>query len=129
LLFESVIPEVTCKIESAAIFKPDVFVSNASPALPPAGRKLLSLYMTMLEDYWLPRREGNRGTEITTLPAGQNLGELSDVNYFQNKLFQALNVPMSRLQPGQAGFNLGRSAEISRDEVKFTKFLLVSSVK
>lgn len=80
-------------------------------------------YMTMLEDYWLPRREGNRGTEITTLPAGQNLGELSDVNYFQNKLFQALNVPMSRLNPGQSGFNLGRSAEISRDEVKFTKFV------
>ena len=80
-------------------------------------------YMTMLEDYWLPRREGNRGTEITTLPAGQNLGELSDVTYFQNKLYQALNVPISRLQPGQAGFNLGRSAEISRDEVKFTKFV------
>lgn len=80
-------------------------------------------YMTMLEDYWLPRREGNRGTEITTLPAGQNLGELSDVNYFQNKLYQSLNVPMSRLTPGQSGFNLGRSAEITRDEVKFTKFV------
>jgi len=80
-------------------------------------------YMTMLEDYWLPRREGNRGTEITTLPAGQNLGELQDVQYFQRKLFQSLNVPMSRLEPSSAGFNLGRSAEISRDEVKFTKFV------
>lgn len=80
-------------------------------------------YMTMLEDYWLPRREGNKGTEITTLPAGQNLGELQDVQYFQRKLFQALNVPMSRLEPGSAGFNLGRAAEISRDEVKFTKFI------
>ena len=80
-------------------------------------------YMTMLEDYWLPRREGNRGTEITTLPAGQNLGELQDVQYFQRKLFQALNVPMSRLEPGSAGFNLGRSAEISRDEAKFGKFV------
>lgn len=80
-------------------------------------------YMTMLEDYWLPRREGNRGTEITTLPAGQNLGEMQDVQYFQRKLFQSLNVPMSRLEPGSAGFNLGRAAEISRDEVKFTKFV------
>jgi uncharacterized protein YoxC len=80
-------------------------------------------YMTMLEDYWLPRREGNRGTEITTLPAGQNLGELADVQYFQRKLFQALNVPISRLEPGSAGFNIGRAAEISRDEVKFTKFV------
>lgn len=79
-------------------------------------------YMTMLEDYWLPRREGNRGTEITTLPAGQNLGEMADVEYFQKKLFQALNVPVSRLLPSQPGFNLGRSAEITRDEVKFTKF-------
>lgn len=80
-------------------------------------------YMTMLEDYWLPRREGNRGTEITTLPAGQNLGEMQDVQYFQRKLFQALNVPMSRLEPGSSGFNLGRAAEITRDEVKFTKFV------
>ena len=79
-------------------------------------------YMTMLEDYWLPRREGNRGTEITTLPAGQNLGEMADVEYFQQKLFQALNVPISRLKGSEAGFNLGRSAEITRDEVKFTKF-------
>jgi hypothetical protein len=80
-------------------------------------------YMTMLEDYWLPRREGNRGTEITTLPAGQNLGEMQDVQYFQRKLFQSLNVPMSRLEPGSSGFNLGRAAEITRDEVKFTKFV------
>ena len=79
-------------------------------------------YMTMLEDYWLPRREGNRGTEITTLPAGQNLGEMADVEYFQKKLYQALNVPVSRLQPSEPGFNLGRTAEITRDEVKFTKF-------
>jgi hypothetical protein len=79
--------------------------------------------MTMMEDYWLPRREGNRGTEITTLPAGQNLGELQDVQYFKRKLYEALNVPMSRLEPSSAGFNLGRSAEISRDEVKFTKFV------
>lgn len=79
-------------------------------------------YMTMLEDYWLPRREGNRGTEITTLPAGQNLGEMADVEYFQQKLYQALNVPVSRLQPSSPGFNLGRAAEITRDEVKFTKF-------
>jgi hypothetical protein len=79
-------------------------------------------YMTMLEDYWLPRREGNRGTEITTLPAGQNLGEMADVEYFQQKLYQSLNVPISRLKGSEAGFNLGRSAEITRDEVKFTKF-------
>ena len=80
-------------------------------------------YMTMLEDYWLPRREGNRGTEITTLPAGQNLGQMDDVLYFQKKLYQSLNVPVSRLDSGNSGFNLGRSAEISRDEVKFTKFV------
>jgi len=79
-------------------------------------------YMTMLEDYWLPRREGGRGTEITTLPAGQNLGEMADVEYFQKKLFQSLSVPFSRLQQ-QQGFSLGRSAEISRDEVKFSKFV------
>ena len=80
-------------------------------------------YMTMLEDYWLPRREGNRGTEITTLPAGQNLGEMDDVLYFQKRLYDSLNVPISRLNSGQSGFNLGRSAEITRDEVKFTKFV------
>jgi len=80
-------------------------------------------YMTMMEDYWLPRREGNRGTEITTLPGGQNLGEMADVEYFQKKLFQSLNVPVSRLLPSETGFNIGRSAEITRDEVKFTKFV------
>ena len=79
-------------------------------------------FMTMLEDYWLPRREGNKGTEITTLPAGQNLGELTDVKYFQTKLYRALNVPSSRLEAEQT-FNVGRSTEISRDEVKFAKFV------
>lgn len=79
-------------------------------------------FMTMLEDYWLPRREGNRGTEITTLPAGQNLGELTDVEYFQKKLYKALNVPGSRLDAQQT-FNVGRSTEIQRDEVKFSKFV------
>jgi hypothetical protein len=76
----------------------------------------------MLEDYWLPRREGGRGTEITTLDGGQNLGELTDVEYFKRKLYYALNIPPSRLV-GENGFNLGRSAEITRDEVKFNKFI------
>ena len=80
-------------------------------------------YMTMLEDYWLPRREGNRGTEITTLPAGQNLGEMADVTYFQQKLYQSLNVPVSRLQSSAEVFSLGKATEISRDEVKFVKFV------
>ena len=80
-------------------------------------------YMTMLEDYWFPRREGNRGTEITTLPSGQNLGEMADVEYFQRKLYQSLNVPISRLQSSAEVFTLGRASEISRDEVKFTKFI------
>ena len=79
-------------------------------------------YMSMLEDFWLPRREGGRGTEITTLPGGQNLGEIADIEYFQRKLYRSLNVPVSRLESG-SGFNLGRAAEISRDEVKFTKFV------
>ena len=79
-------------------------------------------YMSMLEDFWLPRREGGRGTEITTLPGGQNLGEIQDIEYFQRKLYRSLNVPISRLESG-SGFNLGRAAEISRDEVKFTKFV------
>jgi hypothetical protein len=78
--------------------------------------------MAMLEDYWLPRREGGRGTEITTLDGGQNLGELTDVEYFKRKLYYALNIPPSRLV-GENGFNLGRSAEITRDEVKFYKFI------
>ena len=78
--------------------------------------------MTMLEDFWLPRREGGRGTEITTLPGGQNLGEMDDVLYFQKKLYKALNVPISRLE-AEVNFNIGRSTEISRDELKFQKFI------
>ena len=79
-------------------------------------------HMSMLEDYWLPRREGGRGTEISTLPGGENLGELEDVIYFQKKLYKALNVPASRLDQ-ESGFVLGRAQEISRDEVKFTRFI------
>ena len=79
-------------------------------------------YMAMLEDFWLPRREGGRGTEISTLPGGQNLGELADIEYFQTKLYKSLNVPSSRLDSA-GGFNLGRSSEILRDELKFTKFV------
>ena len=79
-------------------------------------------YMSMLEDFWLPRREGGRGTEITTLPGGQNLGEITDIKYFQEKLYKALNVPSTRIG-GDGGFNLGRSSEILRDEVKFSKFV------
>ena len=76
----------------------------------------------MLEDFWLPRREGGRGTEITTLPGGQNLGEIEDIIYFQRKLFRSLNVPISRLE-SESGFSLGRTTEISRDEVKFSRFV------
>ena len=79
--------------------------------------------MSMLEDFWLPRREGGRGTEITTLPGGQNLGEVEDILYFRNKLYKSLNIPASRLEEPSPGFNLGRGAEITRDEVKFTKFV------
>jgi hypothetical protein len=79
-------------------------------------------FQTMLEDFWLPRREGGRGTEITTLPSGQNLGEIEDVLYFQKKLYQSLNVPISRLQSDN-GFSLGRASEITRDELKFSKFI------
>jgi hypothetical protein len=79
-------------------------------------------YLSMMEDYWLPRREGGKGTEITTLPGGQNLGELEDIKYFQKKLYGALSVPISRLEPDQS-FSLGRSAEITRDELKFSKFV------
>jgi len=78
--------------------------------------------MSMLEDFWLPRREGGRGTEITTLPGGTNLGEMEDVNYFKEKLYRSLNIPASRLIT-DTGFNMGRSAEITRDEVKFAKFI------
>lgn len=79
-------------------------------------------FMTMLEDYWMPRREGGKGTEIQTLPGGQNLSEMDDVKYFQKKLYRSLNVPVSRLE-SDTGFTLGRSTEITRDEVKFTKFV------
>ena len=79
-------------------------------------------FMSMMEDFWLPRREGGRGTEITTLPGGQNLGELADIEYFQKKLYRALGVPESRIA-SDGGFNLGRSSEILRDELKFTKFV------
>ena len=78
--------------------------------------------MSMLEDFWLPRREGGRGTEITTLPGGSNLGEIDDITYFKRKLYQALNVPISRLE-AETNFSLGRTTEITRDELKFTKFV------
>lgn len=78
--------------------------------------------MSMLEDFWMPRREGGKGTEITTLDGGQNLGEIQDINYFQNKLYQALNVPLSRMKP-ETGMGFGRQAEITRDELKFSKFI------
>lgn len=79
-------------------------------------------HMSMLEDYWMPRREGGRGTEISTLDGGQNLGQMEDVLYLQQKLFRALGIPLSRMM-GESGFNMGRSAEITRDEVKFNKFI------
>ena len=79
-------------------------------------------FMSLLEDFWLPRREGGKGTEITTLPGGENLGQIEDINYFQNKLYQALNVPLSRMQP-QQGISFGRATEITRDELKFAKFV------
>ena len=79
-------------------------------------------HKSVMEDFWLPRREGGRGTEITTLPGGQNLGEVDDIIYFQKKLYKSLNVPMSRLEPDSA-FNVGRSSEITRDELKFQKFI------
>jgi hypothetical protein len=79
-------------------------------------------HMTMLEDFWLPRREGGKGTEITTLPGGQNLGQMDDVTYFQNKLYKSLNVPIGRMDPS-AQYSFGRATEITRDEVKFAKFI------
>ena len=79
-------------------------------------------HMSMMEDFWMPRREGGKGTEITTLPGGQTLGQIDDIQYFQRKLYQALNVPLGRLEP-QGGFSLGRSTEITREEVKFNKFI------
>jgi hypothetical protein len=80
-------------------------------------------HLSMMEDFWMPRREGGKGTEITTLPGGQNLGEIQDIEYFQSKLYHALNVPLSRLQ-AQQGFSIGRSTEISREEIKFNKFIV-----
>ena len=81
-------------------------------------------HLSMLEDFWLPRREGGKGTEITTLPAGQNLGQMDDVLYFQKKLFQSMNVPYSRLEPQGGGLvGLGRTTEVTRDELKFNKFI------
>jgi hypothetical protein len=79
-------------------------------------------HMSMLEDFWLPRREGGKGTEISTLPGGQNLGEMADVEYFQKKLYMALNIPITRMQADN-GFNMGRASEITRDELKFAKFI------
>jgi len=79
-------------------------------------------FLSMMEDFWLPRREGGKGTEITTLPGGQNLGELEDVKYFEKKLYKSLNVPISRLEPNE-GFSIGRVAEVTRDELKFSKFV------
>lgn len=79
-------------------------------------------HLSMMEDFWMPRREGGKGTEITTLPGGQNLGSIEDIQYFQRKLYQALNVPVGRLEP-QQGFSLGRSTEITREEVRFNKFI------
>ena len=79
-------------------------------------------HMSMIEDFWIPRREGGRGTEITTLPGGQNLGEIDDILYFQKKLYKALNVPINRLEQ-EAQFSLGRTSEITRDELKFQKFV------
>ena len=80
-------------------------------------------FMSMMEDFWLPRREGGKGTEITTLPGGQNLGELEDVKYFEKKLYKSLNVPVSRIDPNSSGFSFGRASEITRDELKFSKFV------
>jgi hypothetical protein len=85
-------------------------------------------FMTMLEDYWLPRREGGRGTEIGTLPGGTNLGQMEDILYFQKKLYRALNVPVSRME-AEVSYTLGRASEISRDEVKFNKFVKRLRVK
>jgi polyhydroxyalkanoate synthesis regulator phasin len=80
-------------------------------------------FMSVLEDYWLPRREGSRGTEISTLPGAQSLSQIEDAEYFKKKLYGALNVPLSRLTPETTGFNMGRSTEITREEIKFYKFI------
>merc|ERR1711991_52530 len=80
-------------------------------------------HQSLLEDFWLPRREGGRGTEITTLPGGENLGQIDDIIYFQKRMYRSLNVPITRLEPDQAAGILGRSTEINRDELKFQKFI------
>lgn len=80
-------------------------------------------HMSMLEDFWLPRKEGGRGTEISTLPGGENLGQIDDIIYFQKRMYKSLNVPSSRVEQEDGGFNLGRASEISRDELKFQKFI------
>jgi len=80
-------------------------------------------HMSMLEDFWLPRREGGRGTEISTLPGGDNLGQIDDIVYFQKRLYRSLNVPTNRLDPENNAFSLGRTTEINRDEIKFQKFI------
>jgi hypothetical protein len=79
-------------------------------------------HLSMMEDFWLARRDGGKGTEVTTLPGGQGLGQLDDLDYFKDKLYHSLNVPVSRMKP-DTGFTLGRSTEISRDEIKFAKFI------
>ena len=103
---------------TSGLFDRNKLVYNAQTGEVRDDRK----FMSMMEDFWLPRREGGRGTEITTLPGGQNLGELSDIEYFQKKLYRALGVPESRIA-SEGGFNLGRSSEILRDELKFSKFV------
>jgi hypothetical protein len=80
-------------------------------------------HMSMLEDFWLPRREGGRGTEISTLPGGENLGQIEDIIYFQKRLYRSLNVPLNRLEQESPSFAIGRSTEINRDELKFQKFI------
>ena len=103
----------------------EIFLDVKNPKLFKKVRRDDKKYMAMLEDFWLPRREGGRGTEISTLPGGQNLGEITDIEYFKKKLYRSLNVPPSRMD-GEGGFNLGRSSEILRDELKFTKFVALS---
>jgi hypothetical protein len=85
-------------------------------------------HLSMMEDFWLPRRDGGKGTEITTLPGGQSLGNLEDLEYFKDKLYHSLNVPISRMKP-ETGFSLGRSNEVSRDEIKFAKFIDKQQIK
>jgi len=106
----------------------DKFKSNISYDVNTGAIKNRSKFQSLLEDYWLPRREGGRGTEVSTLPSGDALGELTDVEYFKNKLYRALNIPLSRFETG-TGFNIGRSSEISRDEIRFNKFIIHKRIK